>query len=347
MIMLALGAALSLLAGLSLGLLGGGGSLLTLPILVYVLGVEPRAAIATSLVVVGATSACSVTVHARAGLVEWRVGLIFGAAGMAGAAFGGRLGKLLPAGVLLVAFGAVVLAAAMAMLRERRAAAPAPAPSSASRLRCALRDGFGVGILTGTLGAGGGFLVVPALVLFGGLGMSRAVATSLLVITMNAVSGLVSASVGGAAVDLHLACGMAAASIVGSLFGARLGRTMRPESLRKGFGVFIISLGAFILARELAALLHVPPARATALAGAIATAVLALAGGRLMTGTGSTRAYSAAAGASGAVIPRGRGSSPVALPHPAGGPIPPAHCPPGASGSMSPGSGTSRRDGPG
>ncbi|MFL5350794.1 MAG: sulfite exporter TauE/SafE family protein [Hyalangium sp.] len=266
---LLLGAVLSLLAGVSLGLLGGGGSILTVPILVYVLGMSARGAIATSLVVVGVTSAMGTLFHARARRVEWRVGLLFGGAGMLGAAMGGRVGKFVPPALLLVAFAAMVLATALAMLRKRSAPAAAPTQPAVQRLLAVLRNGFGVGLLTGLVGAGGGFMVVPALALFGGLPMPSAVATSLLVITLNCASGVFSATLGGAPVDWALAGGMSVASVVGSLVGARLGRGLSPEALRKGFACFIVALGAFILVRELATLLHGPSLRAVALAGSL------------------------------------------------------------------------------
>ncbi|WP_224368849.1 sulfite exporter TauE/SafE family protein [Hyalangium versicolor] len=275
---LLLGAVLSLVAGVSLGLLGGGGSILTVPILVYVLGMSPRGAIATSLVVVGMTSAVGTLSHARAGRVEWRVGLLFGVAGMLGAALGGRVGKFVPPALLLVAFAGMVLATAVAMLRGRPVPATAEVPEqpAGKHLAAVLRNGFGVGLLTGLVGAGGGFMVVPALVLFGGLSMPGAVATSLLVITLNCASGLLSALLSGAPVDWALAGGMSVASILGSLLGTRLGRGFSPESLRKTFASFIVALGAFILVRELLSLLHVPAVRALVLAGGLALGVLCL-----------------------------------------------------------------------
>ncbi|MBN1207160.1 MAG: sulfite exporter TauE/SafE family protein [Myxococcaceae bacterium] len=277
--MLVLGAALSLVAGLSLGLLGGGGSLLTVPILVYVLGVNPRDSIATSLVVVGVTSAIGALSHARAGRVEWRVGLLFGAAGMVGAAVGGHLGRFVPPALLLAAFAVMVLTTARALLRKRPAQDPrSEEPPAERRLSVVLRNGFGVGLLTGLVGAGGGFMVVPALALFGGLSMPRAVATSLLVITLNSGSGLVSATQAGASVDWALAGGMSAASIIGTLLGARLGKGLSPDRLRRGFAIFSLALGVFILSRELSTLLlHLSSGWATALGAGLAVLVLVLA----------------------------------------------------------------------
>jgi uncharacterized membrane protein YfcA len=273
---LVLGAFLSLLAGVSLGLLGGGGSILTVPILVYVLGVDPHSAIATSLVVVGVTSAAGTLSHARAGRVEWRVGMMFGAAGMVGAAVGGRVGGLIPPPLLLVAFAGMVLATAVAMLRKRPAPAAETEKPADKRLLVVLRNGFGVGLLTGLIGAGGGFMVVPALALFGGMAMPKAVATSLLVITLNCASGLASASLGGASVDWALAGGMSVASILGSLLGTRIGRKISAEGLRQGFALFVVALGVFILVRELSTLLHVPSGRAVALAGVLSLVALVL-----------------------------------------------------------------------
>lgn len=274
---LLLAAGLSLVAGLSLGLLGGGGSILTVPILVYVLGVAPRSAIATSLVVVGVTSVTSLLSHARAGRLEWRVGLLFGAAGLPGAALGGHLGTFVPPALLLLAFAGMVLATAIAMLRQRKAVAAAPQGPMGRRVAIVLRNGFGVGLLTGLVGAGGGFMVVPALALFGGLPMPRAVATSLLVIALNSASGFFSATLAGAPVDWALAGGMSVAAILGSLLGALLGRELSAEGLRQGFGIFIMALGMFILAREVSTLLHVPSTRAVAVAGGLSLGVLALA----------------------------------------------------------------------
>lgn len=283
MTMLLLGALLALVAGVSLGLLGGGGSILTVPILVYVLGVAPRDAIATSLVVVGLTSLTGALSHARQGRVEWRGGLLFGAAGMAGAAAGGRLGQLVAPALLLVVFAGLVLATALAMLRPRPLPVPSTEAPAERRLSIVLRNGFGVGLLTGLVGAGGGFLVVPALLLFGKLSMPRAVATSLLVITLNSAAGLVSTTLAGAHVDGALAAGMSAASIAGSLVGTRLGRGLSPEGLRRGFALFIVALGLFILVRESATLLHLSASRAMILAGGAGAAVLLLAaGGRLL-----------------------------------------------------------------
>ena len=185
--------ALSVLIGLSLGVLGGGGSILTVPILVYVAGFEAKEAIAASLFVVGVTSAVSVFSHARAGRVMWRTGLLFGAAGMAGAFVGGLLGGHIPGQILLIAFALMMVATSIAMIRGRKkkadAGTEAPKHTELPLFRVLL-DGLVVGLVTGLVGAGGGFLVVPALALLGGLPMAIAVGTSLVVIAMKSFAGL-------------------------------------------------------------------------------------------------------------------------------------------------------------
>ncbi|EPD83173.1 hypothetical protein HMPREF1529_02541 [Microbacterium sp. oral taxon 186 str. F0373] len=146
--------ALALLVGISLGLLGGGGSILAVPILTAVGGVEPRAAIASSLLIVGTTSALGLLQHARAGRVRWRVGVVFGAAGVVGALVGGLLGRTLPPGVLMVLLAGTMIAAAVPMLRRR----PRHDRAEPARPRIALVLVLGtvVGSLAGLVGAGGG-----------------------------------------------------------------------------------------------------------------------------------------------------------------------------------------------
>ncbi|HEX2690219.1 MAG TPA: sulfite exporter TauE/SafE family protein, partial [Kofleriaceae bacterium] len=185
--MFALGLVLSLAIGLSLGLLGGGGSILTVPVLHYVFRVEAHDAIAMSLVIVGATSTIALVPLARAGHVHWRIGLAFGGASMIAAFAGGRLGATLPDVVLIVAFAVVMLAAGVAMLTRARASLAA-SDTGDMRLPRVLVIGLGIGLITGTLGAGGGFLIVPMLALLGGFAIRDASATSLLVIAMNSLA---------------------------------------------------------------------------------------------------------------------------------------------------------------
>ena len=247
--MFTLGLVLSLAIGLSLGLLGGGGSILTLPVLHYVFRLEAHDAIAMSLVVVGVTSTVALVPHARAGRVRWRAGLTFGAASMIAAFAGGRFGTALPGVVLIVGFALVMLAAGVAMLARSRA--PRPASSAGDvRLPRVLAIGLGIGIVTGTLGAGGGFLIVPVLTLLGGLAMRDAIGTSLLVIAMNSLAGL-AATAAHATLDSRIGAAVTCVAVAGSLVGVRAGRRLSAQYLQRAFGWFVILVGVFILAREL------------------------------------------------------------------------------------------------
>ncbi|WP_416956100.1 sulfite exporter TauE/SafE family protein [Streptomyces sp. Agncl-13] len=245
--MIAVIIAASLLIGVSLGILGGGGSILTVPILVYLAGMETKEAIATSLFVVGTTSAAAVVSHARAGRVRWRTGLLFGLAGMTGAYAGGRLAEFIPGTVLLLAFALMMIATAVAMIRGRRGA-PKKVHHELPILHVLL-DGIVVGLVTGLVGAGGGFLVVPALVLLGGLPMTVAVGTSLLVISMKSFAGLA-----GYLASVHIDWGFAAlvtaTAVVGSILGGLLAGRIPQDALRKSFGWFVAVMGVFVLSQQ-------------------------------------------------------------------------------------------------
>lgn len=268
---LALG--LALLIGLTLGLLGGGGSILAVPALVYALGLETKPAIATSLLVVGVTSAAALLPHARSRNVRWRTGLVFGTAGMLGAYGGGQLARWVPGQVLLLLFAAMMVVTALAMWRGRAATRlPAGAMTARPTLKI-VADGLAVGLATGLVGAGGGFLVVPALVLLGGLPMAAAVGTSLLVIAMKSLAGFLGYAA-HVAVDYELAFGFSAVAVVGSLLGARLVAAVDPDRLRRGFAVFVLFMAGFMVYRERAVFSAIDPWVA---AGALAVAVAALA----------------------------------------------------------------------
>ncbi len=264
--MIALTVVLAALVGISLGLLGGGGSILMVPLLTYVAGMDAKQAIATSLLVVGVTSTVSTVSHARAGRVQWRSGLLFGAAGMAGAYAGGRLGHLLPGSLLLIAFAVMMIASAVAMLRRRRTpVTPAPAPHR-TPIGKALTLGAAVGLLTGIIGAGGGFIVVPTLALLAGLTMPVAVGTSLLVIAMNALAGL-AGQVTTLGVDWKMAAMVTAAAVVGSLVGARLTARVDADVLRAAFGWFVLVMASVILAEQVHPVVGIAVAGLTVAAG--------------------------------------------------------------------------------
>jgi uncharacterized protein len=273
--MLLLAILLSLLVGLSLGLLGGGGSILTVPILRYALGLEAHRAIALSLLVVGATSLAALIPHARRGCVRWRTGIVFGLAGMLGAFLAGRVAKFVPPSVLLVAFGLMMFATAIAMLRSHSPqSSPAGAPANMRVLKV-LAEGFAVGAVTGLVGAGGGFLVVPALVLLGGLPIGAAIGTSLLVIAMKSFAGF-AGFLGHTPIDWTLGLTVSAAAIVGSVAGSALVSRVSPAQLRTGFGWFVVAMAFFILAQEVPAVVGRAPSIAIAvLAALLGTGALA------------------------------------------------------------------------
>jgi uncharacterized membrane protein YfcA len=258
--------------GVSLGLLGGGGSILAVPLLVYVAGLPAKEAIATSLLVVGATSAVGVIAYARAGRVRWRTGLIFGAAGMAGAYAGGRLAAYIPGTVLLAGFALMMLATSIAMIRGRRPKPGRPVPRELPVLHV-IADGIIVGLVTGLVGAGGGFLVVPALALLGGLPMLVAVGTSLLVIAMKSFAGLVG-YLSTVHIDWPLATAVTIAAILGSLAGGRLTGRIPEVILRKAFGWFVAVMGVFVLVQQLPADLWTNPILWAAIAGLVVAWVI-------------------------------------------------------------------------
>lgn len=248
--MLALATGLSVFIGIALGLLGGGGSILTVPLLVYIAGLDAKSAIASSLFIVGVTSIFGLISHARAQRVRWRTGLIFGGAGMVGAFLGGKVGTLLPGALLLLAFALMMAVTAVAMIRGRRTVATGH-HDDLPVLRILL-DGIVVGFVTGIVGAGGGFLVVPALALLGGLPMPVAVGTSLLVIAMKSFAGFAGYAT-SVAIDWQVTLLVTAGAIVGAFVGSAVAGRVHPDRLRKGFGWFVLAMAVVILVQEVGA----------------------------------------------------------------------------------------------
>ena len=246
--MITLTIVLAVLVGMSLGLLGGGGSILTVPLLAYVAGMDAKPAIATSLLVVGVTSAIGAITHARAGRVRWRVAALFGAAAMAGAYSGGLLARFVPGTVLLITFAAIMIAAGIAMLRGRKNTTPTDPDQHLPVVRIALL-GVLVGVISGLVGAGGGFLLVPALALLAGLPMPLAVGTSLVVISMQSVAGF-AGHLATEHIDWRLAGLVTAAAVLGALIGGRLIAFVDPNTLRKLFGWFVLLMASVMLAEE-------------------------------------------------------------------------------------------------
>ena len=251
---LALAAFLGLLIGLTLGALGGGGSILTVPALVYAVGEPARAATTASLVIVGVSAAVAVVAQARAGHVRWRPGLALGAAGVA-ASFGGTAAnRAVPVPVLLSCFAGLMVLAAVAMLAKRRGSEPVPEPparvehTGAAVAVRVLLVGLVVGFLTGFLGVGGGFIVVPALVLLLRYPMAEAVGTSLLVITLNSGVGLL-ARTGSAAFHWSVIVPFTVTAVVGSLAGHAGARRVSGERLTRAFAGLLLSVAAYVAVR--------------------------------------------------------------------------------------------------
>lgn len=243
--------------GLLLGLLGGGGSILTVPMLVYLAGQPTKSAIVTSLIVVGISSAITVLRYAWRKLVCWKTGFTFGVAGMFGAYIGGRLAAFIPDPILLVLFALVMLLASFAMMRNR--------PTGSSETACIedfcpmnlpvsaiLFDGILVGVVTGLIGVGGGFLLVPALTLLAGLPIQAAIGTSLFIIVLQSMAAL-AGHAQHMILDRELTVLITACTIGGSFVGSGLGKYIDGRYLKKGFGVFVLLLGCLLLYQEMSA----------------------------------------------------------------------------------------------
>ena len=248
---------IGILIGLSLGALGGGGSILTVPALVYLLGESPHSATTASLIIVGATSIVAMTVHLRAGRVRVRSGIAFGALGAGGAFAGSRLSASINPSALLAAFSVLMVGAAAAMLyRQRSGAAPAAGVTAApavSPVRVVIAATL-VGLVTGFFGVGGGFVVVPALVLALGFDMPTAVGTSLLVIAINSASALLSRLGTRASVGDALLITFTLAAVAGAIAGSRIASRARPGRLAVAFAVLMIAIALYTAARSIPAL---------------------------------------------------------------------------------------------
>ncbi len=241
---------LAALIGLSLGLLGSGGSIITLPVLVYVAHIPAQPAVGMSLVIVGGTSAFGALLNLRQGTFDWRAATFFSLSGMAGAFVGAKFTHLVSAPMLLLLFGLLMLVAGTRLLRNTETAMK---PQQCRPLRC-LAVGIAVGGLTGFLGVGGGFLILPALVLFAGLEMKTAIGTSLAVIAVNCFGGLVG-QLRYLDFDWRLALGFLLVAMAGMLAGTLLAKRLTASSLRRGFAWCVVALGFVLVARNLVALI--------------------------------------------------------------------------------------------
>ncbi|MFM9372737.1 sulfite exporter TauE/SafE family protein [Streptomyces sp. Da 82-17] len=230
--------------GLALGALGGGGSVLAVPALIYLLDFSPASATTASLIIVTATSATALYAHARDGHVAWKTGVLFAAAGILPAFLAGAAAGHLPAAALTAAFAVVAALAAVRMLRP----AAAQLPERVSPLKAA-GTGAGLGAVTGFLGVGGGFLAVPALVGVLGLRMKQAVGTSLLVITVNSLAALI-ARTGTSGGDLRweVIAPFTGAAILGAWDGKRLSAKITGRTLQRLFATVLLAVAGLMLA---------------------------------------------------------------------------------------------------
>lgn len=232
--------------GVSLGWLGAGGTAIALPALVYVVGMEAHAAVALSLLLVGGASAFGAALHHRKGLVRWRAAVAFAPAGIVGAVAGSRVSYLLSGRALLLSFSGLLVVIAWRILREqgieqaRRRAWPVTAAA-----------GLGIGVITGMLGVGGGFVIVPALAWGAGLAFREAVATSLVVIAANSAAAFTGHALRGAP-PAGMALALLVAAAAGMTAGVHLSHRTDPARLKRYFAFLLLGLAAFMFARNLA-----------------------------------------------------------------------------------------------
>lgn len=229
--------------GGSLGLLGGGGSILTVPALVYLVGQPPQVAVMTSLAIVGANSVMGAMFHRAQGTLNWRVALLFGGAGMLVAYPAAGFSSRLSPDFLMVAFASLMLVIGLLLILRRQ---PAAIELEHLSLWKIVLSGATVGLLTGILGVGGGFLIVPALVMLVGLPIQQAVGTSLVIIAMNSLAGFMG-HLGDGALDIPSLVVFVAAGLAGTFAGARLAHRLPAARLRQTFAGFVIILAIFLL----------------------------------------------------------------------------------------------------
>lgn len=246
------------LTGIVLGLFGSGGSIIAMPALMLLLGVEAKSAIAMSLGIVAVTATLSAWDHWRRGNVDLRVALVFGLFGIAGTFAGAKVGVLTPVALQLGLFALVMYAAAWKMLKPALVPQPAgsnglplPRRPAEARMGHIAAHGIGVGVLTGVVGVGGGFLIVPALALLSGLPMKLAIGTSLAIVAAKSYAGFFG-YLGSVAIDWATMGAFTSVTIAGSFAGTRLAHRFSAEMLRRSFGGFLVVVASYILLKSVA-----------------------------------------------------------------------------------------------
>ena len=251
---------LAICIGLSLGLIGGGGSILAVPILVYIMGLGAKTAIAMSLGIVGTVSLIGAIPHGLQGNVNWQVAVIFAPTAMFGAYFGAQMAgfPFITETIQLICFALVMVLASIIMIHQGRQRLKHQNLLKEKRSfkdknqhnwLFILLEGLGVGILTGFVGVGGGFAIIPVLVLLGGLPMKEAIGTSLIIITFNSMTGFLG-YLSQVNLDGTLMISFTIAASLGTLTGAYLTRFIEAKNLQKGFGYFVLAVGIFVLIRH-------------------------------------------------------------------------------------------------
>lgn len=240
---------LALFIGIVLGMVGSGGSIMAVPMLAYVAGMDPKQAIAVAHLLVAVTSAVTAVPHARAGHIQWRTGMLLGGAGSVGAYIGGLLARFVSGTALFVGFATVVTLTGFAMLRRGDGATTEDGRQPLAGV-VVLLGGLAIGLVSGLVGAGGGVFVVPFLLIAGSLSMSFAVGTSLVVTSLNSFAGL-----GGYLTHVHVDFKVAAVitviTVIGGQIGARQHARVAPMTLRRAFGLFALGISSITFGREL------------------------------------------------------------------------------------------------
>jgi uncharacterized membrane protein YfcA len=253
LVQVGLGLASGSLVGFSLGLVGGGGSILAVPLLVYVVGVpSPHVAIGTSAIAVAANAAANLLNHHRIGNVMWRCALVFAAAGIAGAWLGSTIGKMVDGQKLLAAFAVLMMAVAGLMLRRRSTASANIVHLNRETIPRLVVIGLGTGALSGFFGIGGGFLIVPGLILATGMPILNAVGSSLVAVTAFGLTTAANYAASGA-VDWILAGMLLCGGVLGGVVGSRSAQALasRKDYLNTAFAALIFVVAAYMLVRSM------------------------------------------------------------------------------------------------
>ena len=254
----------SLLIGISLGLIGGGGSILTVPVLVYLFGLQPLVATSYSLFVVGSTSLVGAINNFKKGLVNVKAALLFGSSSIATVFLTRKFFvPLIPKNIItikgiditeslvvMVLFAFLMLLSSVSMIRSKKMETKQTECKSCYRFTKLIGYGIAIGLVTGLLGAGGGFLLIPALVFLFKMPMKQAIGTSLLIIALNSLIGF-AGDLGHFSIDWLFLSRITIIAVAGILLGGVIGKKMHGDKLKKGFGWFVLAMGIFILIREI------------------------------------------------------------------------------------------------